>query len=223
MKATKATIFVLIFLVLATAAVAQTSINSPIANSIHYSSIVPFNITYNVLEPCSFSINDQPTETFECQNEFYLDVPYTSGQVNVSINQTSSSDSVTFTVNNNPNAAEGFIVGVMLLLPFLFAIFFLMAGYFMDKEEHAPYKLFTHLLAWTTLFMEYWIINIVIREYLYFPLLKEVFNTWWFGWVYFTVLAYFFTYITYKVLYGLRVKNDPYKSGGIGSYANKKR
>lgn len=213
MRTKHLTVFVFFLLALATAVTAAPNITSPANNSVFYTTYIDVELQWDAGQPCYYMFNGQEStnNTFVCQSEFRVAAPYMDGQVNLTVMQPTGRSNVTVTIDNAPTAVEGWIVGVLLLIPMLFIFFFLTWGFVLDAKDHAPMKIFSYLLAWTWLFVQYWAVDLVIGEYLYFPLLREVFSTWWFGWIYYTVLAYFFLYIIYTIFNHFKLKGEERK------------
>ena len=95
----------------------------------------------------------------------------------------------------------------ILLIPLGLCFFFLYLSNGLD-EVHNPLKWFFRLIALIMIFVIYQGAYIIISLNPVYSEMTKMFNITVYGWIFWTIMAYFFIYIMYNVFTSFKIKGS---------------
>lgn len=186
------------------------TINKPVINDDHYTNLIDFDVNWGTsIIKCQYALNNQSNRTFDCLDTFIIDIPYHSGQANITLYATDNLDVVTdstikINLKGDNNTTRGLIgLGILFLTLFVSLLFYLIAiglTYIeTEPSEHWALKIGFMLLSIVMLFPAFNVGNVLIRMYIHSDTLTSIISPYVYTWVFIIMLFMIFIYLIFRV------------------------
>lgn len=213
----KLILFALLLLIIPIAAALPT-IHQPYSSEVYHSGIVDFNVTWDTSPTsCWYNINTNvENHTIPgCDTEFIIDV-FLEDNNTINLYNTNATgtynQSVVFEIDRNFYESDGFLIGLLGLIPLIIAFAFFFVASYLSAETNTPLKLFLTLGGFVFLMIQMNVAVLLIREYLYIPKVIDAMLIYGIQyWIFYIIFAYFLIQFIWHLFLKLHVMNQKRK------------
>lgn len=217
---------ILFLLVFTTLVSAKTIILSPINGTEMYTNVIELNLVPTT-GTCYYWYNNMPPSyKFDCASTYRITAPYYSDvetgstpksdythEFNVTVGNSTNNQTIRLYNFNDHSSDEGYIILGLLLIPLIMAFWFMYSASVLN-EEHFAIKIFSYLLSFTLMLLEYGIMSVTLMEYTFFPALQGLIDLWGyiFGIVYWLFMFYWLGYVLLIAFKNMKRKTGDHKN-----------